>query len=160
MSPVAGVPRTIPLRYPLVLGTLTALFALRVVGQALVAFFDVSFLPPMQRWYSGLVPYVVLLPVQLGMIVVMLKVVRDFARGAGWFMELRPRTGTILMWFSYLYAFGMVVRYAVTMVRQPELRWFTGTIPIWFHLVLAAFIYTLGHYHVRHAPARRAPTQP
>ena len=64
------------------------------------------------------------------------------------------------MWSSYLDAFGTVVRYAVTMVRDPELRWFTGTIPIWFHLVLAAFLYTLGHYHVRHTLARRAPTEP
>jgi hypothetical protein len=32
------------------------------------------------------------------------------------------------------------------MVLHPELRWFTGTIPIWFHLVLAAFVFTLGHY--------------
>jgi hypothetical protein len=160
MSSAARIPRTVPLRYPLVLGTLTALFAVRVLGQALVAFFDVGFLPPMERWYSGLVPYAVLLPVQLAMIAVMLKVVRDFARGAGWFVELRPRTGTSLVWFSYLYAFGMVVRYATTMARQPELRWFTGTIPIWFHLALAAFLYTLGHYHVRRARARRAPAQP
>jgi hypothetical protein len=160
MSSAAGAPRTVPLRYPLLLGTLTALFALRVLGQALVVFFEVGFLPPMERWYSGLVPYVVLLPVQLAMIAVMLKIIWDFARGAGLFVELRPRTGTILMWLSYLYAFAMVGRYAITMVRQPELRWFTGTIPIWFHLVLAAFFYTLGHYNARRSPAQGVQPQP
>lgn len=154
----AGAARSVPLAYPLLLGTLTALFALRVAGQALVAFFDIGFLPPMERWYSGLVPYVVLLPVQLVMIAVMLKIVGDFVRGAGFFVELRPRTGTILMWLSYLYAFAMLVRYVVTMTRRPELRWFTGTIPIWFHLVLAAFLYTLGRYCARNAS--RISTQP
>jgi cytochrome oxidase assembly protein ShyY1 len=32
---------------------------------------------------------------------------------------------------------------------HPELRYFTGTIPIWFHFVLAAFLYTLGRWQVR-----------
>jgi hypothetical protein len=62
---------------------------------------------------------------------------------------LGPRIGTILLWFSYLYALAMVARYVVTMLMKPELRWFTGTVPIWFHFVLAAFIYTLGRYSVR-----------
>jgi hypothetical protein len=139
----------IPLRYPLVLGITTFLFVARVLGQALVASGGVGFLPPFERWYSGLMPYWLLLPVQIIMIAVMLKIVRDFARGAGYFVALRPRTGSILMWFSYLYAFAMAVRYVVTMTLHPELRWFTGTIPIWFHFVLAAFLYTLGRYQVR-----------
>ena len=44
---------------------LTALFAARVLGQALVAFLDVPLLPPMSAWYSGLLPYPILLPTQL-----------------------------------------------------------------------------------------------
>src|SRR6266849_6829304 len=43
---------------------LLGLFVLRVVGQMLVAFFRVSFLPPMGEWYSGLMSYPILLPVQ------------------------------------------------------------------------------------------------
>jgi len=155
--PSATVTRGVSLRYPVLLGALAILFACRVLGQALVAFFEVSFLPPMERWYSGLVPYAVLLPLQLAMIAVMLKVVRDFGRGVGFFVELRPRTGTILTWLSYLYFLAMVIRYAVTMAAHPELRWFTGTLPIWFHMGLAAFLYTLGHYHVSNASSRREP---
>jgi hypothetical protein len=49
-----------------VLWLLLALFVLRVLGQALVAFFNVGFLPPMPAWYSGLMPYEYLLPSQLG----------------------------------------------------------------------------------------------
>ena len=43
-----------------------------------------------------------------------------------------------------IYAGTMVVRYVATMWLHPELRWLTGTILIWFHLVLATFIVTLG----------------
>src|SRR6266446_4339934 len=43
---------------------LLGLFVLRVVGQMLVAFFGVSFLPPMGEWSSGLMSYPILLPVQ------------------------------------------------------------------------------------------------
>ena len=43
---------------------LLCLFVLRVLGQMLVAFRRVSFLPPMEQWQSGLVPYHVLLAMQ------------------------------------------------------------------------------------------------
>jgi len=45
------------------LGALTALFAARVLGQALVALLDFPLLPPMSAWYSGLLPYPILLRV-------------------------------------------------------------------------------------------------
>jgi hypothetical protein len=105
----------------------------------------------MDRWYSGLLPYPVLLPVQLGIIALMLKIVYDFARARGYFVTPAPRAARYIMWFSYLYFFAMVARYVATMWLRPELRWFTGTIPIWFHMVLAAFLYTYSHYHLHHA---------
>ena len=36
---------------------LPAAFAARVFGQLLVAAFGVGFLPPVDAWYSGLIPY-------------------------------------------------------------------------------------------------------
>ena len=42
----------------------------------------------------------------------------------------------------------MVVRYGVRMRRRPEARWFGGAVPIVFHLVLAAFLFTWGRYNV------------
>jgi len=143
------VARYVPLRYPLLLGTFTLLFVLRVLGQVLVGIHEVSFLPPFEQWYSGLLPYPLLLLVQIALIVLMLKIVRDFAHGNGYFVGLKPRTGTILKVLSCIYFLSMLVRYVVTMVLHPELRWFTGTIPIWFHMVLAAFIFALGDYQVR-----------
>jgi hypothetical protein len=147
------VARYVPLRYPLLLGTFTLLFVLRVSGQVLVGVREVSFLPPFEQWYSGLLPYPLLLLVQIALIILMLKIVRDFASGNGYFVDLKPRTGTILKLLACIYFLSMFVRYVVTMVLHPELRWFTGTIPIWFHIVLAAFIFTLGHYQVRRASA-------
>ena len=142
--------RDVPLRYPVLLGTFTLLFVLRVVGQAMVGLGEASFLPPFERWYSGLLPYWLLLPAQIALIVLMLKIVADFARRNGYFVRLKRRTGIVLQVLAGVYALSMVVRYVLTMALHPELRWFTGTIPIWFHFVLAAFIFTLGRHALRH----------
>jgi hypothetical protein len=50
----------------------------------------------------------------------------------------------------------MVGRYIVTMTLHPEYRWLGHTIPIWFHFVLAAFVYTCGHYQITFAPKKGA----
>jgi len=52
-----------------------------------------------------------------------------------------------LMKFSAAYAGLMVLRYILTMMLHPEMRWFGDIIPIIFHFVLAGFIFVLGHYH-------------
>jgi hypothetical protein len=134
--------------YQVLLLALTLLFAGRVGGQLLVANAEVDFLPPFERWASGLVPYPLLVIFQFFLLIVMFAIVRDFARRSGVFVSLRLRTGKILIAFSVLYALAMILRYIVTMILHPELRWFIGTIPIWFHFVLAAFIYLLGRFTI------------
>src|SRR4029450_7928880 len=109
-------------RYAWLLLALTFLFALRVTGQALVAVRDVAWLPPFERWHSGLIPYPILLAVQIVMIVLMLFIVRDFARGSGFFVSLLPRTGKALIALAMLYALVMVLRYILTMTMHDELR--------------------------------------
>ena len=136
---------------------LTGLFALRVAGQALVAFLHVGFLPPMSAWYSGLVPYAVLLPVQLVILAIMARINVDLTAGAGTFATPRPRLGRGLRWFALVYVLAMVVRYVVTMMLHPEQRWLGGTIPIVFHWVLAAYVFVWGVLTV--APAARAITR-
>jgi hypothetical protein len=132
------------------LWALLGLFALRVAGQALVGAFDVPFLPPMRAWYSGLVPYPVLLPIQVALLACMAAIALDFTRGEGRFVLPRPRLGGRLRVFAWLYAVAMAIRYAVTMAINPERRWLgEGTIPIVFHWVLAAFLLALAHYHLR-----------
>ena len=60
-----------------------------------------------------------------------------------------PGRSKYVLWFSYLYFGGMVLRYVIWMWRRPDQRWFGGTIPIIFHCVVAAFLFTFGTYHVR-----------
>ena len=138
-------------RYALLLSILTFLFVLRVLGQMLVAFFDIAFLPAMEHWYSGLLPYPALLPIQFLMIAIMALLITDVLYGTGFFSNAKRETGLFLKWFSYLYCLSMVGRYVFTMARYPELRWFGHTIPIWFHMVLAAFIYVYRLYLTRFA---------
>lgn len=117
---------------------LLALFVARVAGQALVAFLDVRFLPPMEAWYSGLMPYEYLLPTQIAIIAGMAKICIDFTRGAGFFFEPKRLLGREFLWFGYLYLAAMVAR-AILLWDRP--------IPIVFHWVLAAFVIVVGHSH-------------
>jgi hypothetical protein len=141
----------IPWEYRLWLAVFTLLFIGRVAGQMLVAFLGVTWLPPMQRWHSGLLAYPILLPIQVAIVAGMAKVVLDFARGQGYFVSPHPRAARFIKWFSILYFLAMVARYSLVMWLRPEDRWFTGTLPIWFHMVLAAFLYTYSHYHLHRA---------
>src|SRR3989442_938027 len=67
----------------------------------------------------------------------------------GFFVVPRRTMGRLLEWFSYLYWGGMAVRYVVSMALHPERRWFGGTIPIFFHCVLATFLFVVGRFHTR-----------
>lgn len=135
-------------RHGTILTCLTFLFALRVLGQALVAFLGVTWLPPMAEWFSGLMPYPPLLAIQIVMLLVMLKIACDVGCGAGFFARTGSRrVARFLVGFSAVYAASMVARYVVTMALRPEMRWFGGAIPIFFHFVLAGFLYTLGRYY-------------
>jgi len=118
-----------PSRSAIGLCALTVLFGIRVVGQALVALFDVAWLPSMDAWFSGLLPYPMLLPIQL--VILLVQAVID----RGFFTLPRPRAGRALQWFASVYALSMVVRYVVTRSHP---------IPIVFHWVLAAYLFTLG----------------
>jgi len=136
-----------PQRLAPLLWVLLALFAMRVAGQALVAFLDVRFLPPMQEWYSGLLAYEYLLPAQIIIIALMARICLDFTRGRGFFIEPRRFFASYWLYFGYVYLAVMILRYPVQMLLHPEARWFGGTIPIFFHWVLAAFVICVGLYH-------------
>jgi len=129
-----------------VLWLFTGLFVLRVAGQVLVAIRPRRWLPPMEQW--NLVPYPVLLPIQLVFIAVMLWIDMSFTSNAGIATTANADFGNFLIAFSIVYAMSMVIRYAVRMRRRPEQRWFGGTIPIVFHIVLASYLFVLGDFFV------------
>lgn len=126
------------LHLSLLLWILFTLFVLRVIGQALVVFLDVGFLPPMEAWYSGLMPYEYLLPSQSLIIGVMAKICVDFTRQRGRFFQPKKFFATTWLWFGYVYLAAMIAR-AVFLWDHP--------IPIFFHWVLASFVITVGLSH-------------
>ena len=124
---------------------LLALFVVRVAGQALVAFLGVTWLPPMAQWYSGLMPYVYLLPSQILIITLMAKICVDFTRGRGFFVQPRRFFATGWLWFGWLYLAVMVARYPVQKALHPD----GPVIPIFLHWVLASFVILVGLWHRR-----------
>lgn len=128
-----------------ILWLLTALFALRVAGQVLVLLRAPRWLPPMRDW--NLMSYRLLLPTQLGLLAVMAWIDVSISVDTGPPAERTSALGWALIAFSAAYAGAMVVRYAVRMYRRPPARWFGGTIPIVFHVVLASYLFTLGSFH-------------
>ena len=94
----------------------------------------------MEAWYSGLMPYEVLLPSQIAIIAVMAKICLDFTRGRGFFFDTNRFFAAAWLWFGYIYLAAMIAR-AVFLWDHP--------IPIVFHWVLAAFVITVGLSHRR-----------
>jgi hypothetical protein len=116
------------------LAFLTALFAVRVVGQFAAVARAPSWLPPTEEW--NLLPYRLLVPLQIALLVLMGALTTGtFAAG--------PGAHGALAVVALLYWAAMAIRYAVRMTRRPEARWLGGAIPIVFHCVLAAFLLVL-----------------
>ena len=124
----------------------SVLFLLRVAGQVLVVLRAPAWLPPMDQWH--LMPYRLLLPIQIGFLALMALIEASLFNDWAPLGRAEPGFGRFLIGFSFLYAGVMAVRYAVRMYRRPDQRWFGGAIPIVFHFVLAAFLFTWGKYNV------------
>jgi hypothetical protein len=131
-------------QYATLMWVLLLLFLLRVIGQIVAATLAPSWLPPMARWYSGLMPYRYLLPTQILFLVVMTLMTLQAGTDGATLGSKRGSSmvGDAIVWASYIYALGMAVR-AVRYVRSPPER--RGVlIPIIFHFVLAAFLFVYG----------------
>ena len=136
-----------PSTFATALWIFTALLSMRVAGQLVVAWRAPAWLPPMAQWQSGLVRYPVLVFWQIVVLLLMTWTASDFARRTGFWMSPPAGMGTTAMILGGIYFASMIVRYVVRMVRRPDQRWFGGTIPIIFHSVVAAFLWTFGMYH-------------
>ena len=129
------------------LWTLLALFAGRVLGQLAVALEAAPFLPPMEQWQSGLLPYPVLLAAQAALLAGLGTICVQFSRGRGYFLRSRYWLGTPLWIAGWIYAASMAARYAVWMAIRPEERWTGDLIPVAFHIVLASFLLVVAGHH-------------
>lgn len=134
-----------------VLWFLLVLFILRVIGQLLVALGLGGFLPPMEEWQSGLLPYPLLLISQVAIIIFYGKICFDFSSNKGFFAVPHKILGKVFFIFGQIYLASMVLRYILLMSFYPQARWFHGTIPIFLHCVLAIFLIIVGNFHRKYS---------
>ena len=105
------------------------------------------FLPPMDDWQSGLMPYPVLLASQM--------VILARPRHRVHAVLARPRLLRASAQMACDAAVGcgldlrcsMMIRYAIWMTIRPDQRWTGDLIPVVFHLVLASFLLCVAQYH-------------
>jgi hypothetical protein len=81
------------------------------------------------------------------MLLIMAKISLDICRARGFFARRSASWSRLLVGFNVIYAAAMALRYVLTMILRPEMRWLGGTIPIFFHFVLAGFIFGPGCYN-------------
>ena len=134
---------------------LSGLFFLRVLGQFLVWRRRRSWLPPMEQWQSGLLPYPVLLGSQAAILSLQTTLDVQSLRGDVPLGVPRPRLGRLIGAISAVYFGSMVFRYVYSMRRFPERRWFGKTIPIIFHGVLATYLFLYSRVLCRPGAATR-----
>ena len=130
-------------RYLPWMAALAALFALRVLAQAVQWASPVPLLPEFDTWQGSGLPYPALLASQVLIIVLLaraLVVVRSQSiRPASW----KHRACFIL---GGAYFGAMAFRLVAGLTFLSDVDWFAESLPAFFHLVLAAFVLLFGHY--------------
>jgi hypothetical protein len=137
-----------PVTRATLLWVLLALFVFRVLGQLLVVNNLAPFLPPMDEWQSGLLPYPLLLASQIVIIGVLAAVCVQVSRGHGYFVRRHTWLATPLWIVGWIYGVGMVVRYLL--LRR-------DLIPVTLHVVLASFVLIVAHDQRRRWKGDRQP---
>jgi len=117
-----------------------ALFVARVVGQFEALVLTPEWLPGMDAWYSGLLPYYLLLPAQIMLLMIMAVVAWNRRVRTGRFAAARPRLAGALRIFAGLYFVVMALRLGVNILGNGADFWRAGAIPVTFHWVLALFV--------------------
>lgn len=124
----------------LLLWSCIALFAVRVVGQFEVLVAAPGWLPEMDAWYSGLLPYYLLLPVQIALLMIMAVVAWNRRVRTGRFALARPQVARVLRMLAACYFLVMALRLGLNVHENGSAFWREGAIPVAFHWVLALFL--------------------
>lgn len=124
----------------LLMWTCIVLFAARVIGQFEALVMAPDWLPSMEVWYSGLMPYYLLLPAQVLLLMIMAVVAWNPRVRSGRFAAASPRAARALRVFAYLYLAAMALRLGINLGEHGEDFWRHGAIPVAFHWVLALFV--------------------
>jgi putative CocE/NonD family hydrolase len=131
--------------YKAILWILLAFFCFRVCAQLFQFFFHSDYLPDFNEFQSGTLSYSMLVFFQLVIIAIYLTTCIRVNNNT--FIVNREK-GKRLLILGIIYLTVMAVRYILQMSMFPSERWFGGSIPIFFHMVLAAFIITIGLYNL------------
>ncbi len=126
--------------YRVLLWVCTAVFAARVIMQPLAAKWEVSALPSFDAWHSEVVPYSVLLGLQLTILLVMILGIQVLPR-----IGRKRRAGWIVGGIGWMYGCLMVGRTIVGSFNLNAHSWFDGAVPTAFHFVLVFYIMTIAH---------------
>jgi len=132
---------------------LTALFLLRVLGQAVQRWLPQPWLPPFVAFQGSRLPYPVLLGAQLLILTVMVRAAWRALRGTG---SAAPAQGRLLLGFGAVYLLVSLARIAIGMGLRSAPYWFSTWIPAFFHIVLACFVLVAGDHQRRGSGARGA----
>jgi hypothetical protein len=133
-------------RHAALMIVLSVLFTLRVAAQALQRWWPLDCLPPFDAWQGSDLPYPLLLSMQVLIVAVMCRVWWRTLRGTN---PVSRRAGLWLAGFGAIYMTGSVLRIAVGLTVSNASPWFSAWIPAAFHVLLATFLLTAAHYHLR-----------
>jgi hypothetical protein len=136
-----------------------ALFAARVIGQIQAWLLAPDWLPAMDAWCSGLLPYHLLLPAQIGLLMLMAIVAWNRRVRTGAFAAQNPRAAGALRIFAAVYFTAMAVRLGVNVIDNGAEFWRHGAIPVAFHWVLALFLLVSGRKASAAPNARLLPAE-
>jgi len=136
-----------------------ALFAARVVGQLEALLLAPEWLPDMDAWYSGLMPYPALLPAQIAILMLMSATAWNRRIRSGAFARANPRGAGALRIVAGLYFTVMAVRLGVNVIDHGAEFWRHGAIPVAFHWVLALFVLVAGRDAESAVGSVRVPAQ-
>ena len=119
----------------------TCLFAIRVSAQLVESVFPSALIPDFDRWYSGVVDYQLLLPIQLIILSAMIAAIC-------WLPQLKLKQSSLitLKSFAILYFVIMFIRLVIALAGTTTLPWFQLPLPAFFHLVLASYLFCITQY--------------
>ena len=123
---------------------LSALFFLRVAGQAVQRWAPQPYLPRFDDFQGSSLPYWVLLSTQLAILATMVALAWRVQRGL---FRPTPRAATLLAWAGGIYMAVSASRIVIGLAIPSAPAWFSTWIPAVFHLVLAGYALTLAKSH-------------
>ena len=135
------------------------LFAARVIGQFEAQSIAPAWLPDMDAWYSGLMPYYLLVPAQIAILMLMSATAWNRRIRTGAFARANPRVAGALRIFAGIYLVVMAVRLGVNVIDNGAEFWRHGAIPVAFHWVLALFVLVAGREADSAGASERAPVE-